>query len=119
MPDGLKVSQFVVLNHFARLGGEHGPLALAQAFQVTKGAMTNTLQRLHSRGLVAIRPDPRDGRAKLVSLTQTGREVRDQAVAATAPMLAKLCAELGQDAFAEALPFLARVRQFLDAERDR
>ena len=38
LPDGLKVSQFVVLNHLVRLGGEWSPARLANAFQVTKGA---------------------------------------------------------------------------------
>ena len=36
MPDGLKVSQFGVLNHLDRLGGEWSPARLANAFQVTK-----------------------------------------------------------------------------------
>ena len=49
LPDGLKISQFSVLNHLVRLGGEWSPARLARAFQVTKGAMTNTLQRLEKR----------------------------------------------------------------------
>ena len=50
LPDGLKVSQFSILNHFVRLGDDKNPVDLARAFQVTKGAMTNTLQRLEGRG---------------------------------------------------------------------
>ena len=68
LPDGLKMSHFVVLNHFARLGGARSPQDLARAIQVTKGAMTNTLKRLKTRGLVEIQPDPDDGRAKRVTL---------------------------------------------------
>ena len=47
-----------MLNHFARLGGVRSPAELAQAFQVSKGAMTNTLQRLEAGRLVKIIPDP-------------------------------------------------------------
>ena len=54
LPDGLKVSHFSVLNHLARLGDNKSPSSLASAFQVTKGAMTNTLGRLEARGLVKV-----------------------------------------------------------------
>ena len=42
LPKGLTTSQFSVLNNFVRLGGTRSPKQLANAFQVTKGAMTNT-----------------------------------------------------------------------------
>ncbi len=119
LPDGLKLSQFTVLNHFARRGGEESPAQLANAFQVTRGAMTNTLQRLEARGLIAIRPDPADGRAKLVSLTDQGRAVREASIAALGPALARLAAAFPPERFAAALPFLQEVRAFLDADRDR
>ena len=85
LPDGLKMSHFVVLNHFARLGGARSPQDLARAIQVTKGAMTNTLKRLESRGLVNVRPDPDDGRAKRVTLTDAGLHVRNEAIQAISP----------------------------------
>ncbi|MEQ1783915.1 MAG: helix-turn-helix domain-containing protein, partial [Hyphomonadaceae bacterium] len=66
LPDGMSLAQFGVLNHFVRLGGQWAPTRLARAFQVTKGAMTNTLQRLEAQGLVKVVPDPKDARAKLV-----------------------------------------------------
>lgn len=118
MPDGLRLPHFSVLNHFVRLGGERSPGELARAFQVTKGAMTNTLQRLEARGLIALRPDPRDGRAKLVAITPAGRQVREQAVAALAPQIAALAARFPEAEFARALPFLREVRAYLDRERN-
>ena len=69
LPDGLKVSHFAVLNHLVRLGDNCTPVQLSRAFQVTKGAITNTLQRLEARHLVSVVPDPEDGRAKRVRLT--------------------------------------------------
>jgi DNA-binding MarR family transcriptional regulator len=118
LPDGLKVSQFALLNHFVRLGDDKNPADLARAFQVTKGAMTNTLQRLEARGLVTVGPDPDDGRGKRVHITEAGRRVRDRSIAALGPALAVLEREFGEAAFADALPFLERLRASLDAARD-
>ena len=116
--EGLKISHFSVLNHFVRLGDDKNPADLARAFQVTRGAMTNTIQRLAARGLVEVGTDPLDGRAKRVRITPAGRRVRDQAIAAIGPVLAELEAAFGTAAFADALPFLQRLRAHLDRARD-
>ncbi len=118
MPGGLTLSQFVVLNHFARRGGAESPLRLARAMQVSKGTMTNTLGKLETKGLIAIESDPADGRAKLVSLTAAGLALRQAAIAALAPELENLLGEFGERRFARATPFLAQVRGYLDRARD-
>ncbi len=118
LPDGLTLPQFGVLNNFVRLGGERSPGGLARAFQVTKGAMTNTLQRLEAKGYVSLRPDPADGRAKIVALTEAGRGARERALAALAPALAELEREIPEAGFIEALFFLQRLRGTLDRARD-
>lgn len=118
LPDKLKMSHFGVLNHFARLGGEQGPAELARAFQVTKGAMTNTIQRLNDRGLVKVKPDPSDGRGKLVRITDKGLRVRAKAIEAIAPELRELEGQFGAQKFQKALPFLQELRIYLDRARD-
>ena len=115
---GMTMAQFTVLQHFARLGGERTPLALARAMQVTKGTMTNTLQRLEAGGLIKVRPDPSDGRGKLVSLTPEGRAVRDQAVARIQPELDRIQAVIGIQSIDDAMPFLQKMRAFLDEDRN-
>jgi DNA-binding MarR family transcriptional regulator len=117
LPDGLKVSQFAVLNHLVRLGGVWSPARLASAFQLTKGAMTNTLQRLERRGLVQIAPDPRDGRAKLVTITPAGQDMRARCVDCVRPVLDSLSSELSVKDLASALPVLEKVRKHLDRHR--
>ena len=107
------------MNHFARLSGERSPAELARVFQVTKGAMTNTVQRLQARGLVDIGPDPKDGRSKRVSITKKGLRVRNQAIQALAPVMEKLAAALPEEGFSAALPFLQRLKTYLNAARDR
>lgn len=118
LPDGLKLSHFGVLNHFARLGGEWNPARLARAFQVTKGAMTNTLQRLEARGLIEVVPDPNDGRGKLARITEKGLEVRNQAVKALMPAMRKLESDIDREIFRGALPFLQSLRAYLDQARE-
>jgi DNA-binding MarR family transcriptional regulator len=43
--------------------------------------MTNRLDRLEARGLIDRRPDPEDGRARRIRLTDRGRDHADAAVA--------------------------------------
>ena len=119
LPHGLKFSHFGVLNHFARLGGEQSPAELARAFQVTKGAMTNTVQRLQARGLVDVSPNPHDGRGKRVQITEKGLRIRSDAIQAVTPELRRLGDEFSSEEFAAALPLLQRLRVYLDAARDR
>ena len=57
LPRGMELSHFMVLNHFARLGGEKTPGQLARIFCVTKAAMTNTVRKLDAAGYVHVRPD--------------------------------------------------------------
>ena len=115
--DGLRLPHFAVLNHLVRLGDGRGPAQIARAFQLTKPAMTNTLQRLQARGLVRIEADADDGRAKRVFLTPEGRARRDAAVVAAAADLAPLAAGLGMVP-AALLPGLQALRAGLDRARD-
>jgi DNA-binding MarR family transcriptional regulator len=119
LPPELSVAGFGVLNHFVRLNVEgESPARLARAFQVTKGAMTYTLQALEELGYVAIEADPTDARAKIVRITKRGRRARDDGAARVNPGMKAMIGVIGADAFAEALPFLIKVRQVLDAARD-
>ena len=113
----LNLPQFVVLNHFSRLGGTRSLVQLASAMQVTKGAMTNTVSRLHAKGWVQVQPDPNDGRGKQVSLTDTGHAARQQALVQLAGGLAEMSADISADAIAAALPVLRQLRVWLDAHR--
>lgn len=118
LPDGLKMPQFSVLNHLVRLGDGFTPLQLATAFQVTKGAMTNTLNRLLNRGLIRIEPDPVDGRSKRVYLTPEGTAMREQCIQRIVPQFARLHEQFTEEEFQAVLPFLQKLRKFLDAARD-
>lgn len=117
LPEGMSRAQFGVLSHFVRLGGQWAPARLARAFQVTKGAMTNTLQRLEAQDYVKIIEDPKDARAKLVEITEAGKRAREQAVRATGANLGELVGVLPAAEVKAALPFLETVRKRLDESR--
>lgn len=118
LPDGLRLPHFTVLNHLSRMGDAKRPLDIARALQVSKAAITNTLSRLEGPGLIAIRPDPADGRGKRVYLTEAGRRLREDAIASLGPSLAALAEAVPPGELAAALPLLQKVRRYLDAARD-
>jgi DNA-binding MarR family transcriptional regulator len=114
LPKGMELSHFFVLNHFAGLGGEKTPAQLARIFHVTKGAMTNTLNKLEAAGYVHIRPDWDDARRKMVSISDAGSAAREQAVQAVAPVIDDVLAQMGADRIRRSLPFLRDLRVTLD-----
>ncbi|MEM8572496.1 MAG: MarR family transcriptional regulator [Pseudomonadota bacterium] len=116
MPKGMELSHFMVLNHFARLGGEKTPMQLARIFHVTKGAMSNTIRKLDAAGYVHVRPDWDDARKKWVRLSPAGRAARDHAVACIAPVLDELLAGVEQEELRAALPILRTIRQSFGGE---
>lgn len=113
LPKGMELSHFSVLNHLAHTGAERSPAQLAQVLHVTKGAMTNTLNRLEWTGYVHIRPDWDDARRKMVALSPAGRQARDQAVANMTPLIETLVTDLGTDRLRDALPILRDLRERL------
>ena len=80
---GMEPWEFDVLSALRRAGDpfELSPKTLLQQTLVSSGTMTNRVDRLTARGLVARRTDPKDGRGILVSLTDAGRTAVDSAIA--------------------------------------
>lgn len=117
LPEGLSMAQFSVLNNFVRLGGDRTPSGLAAAFQVTRGAMTNTLQRLEGHGYIEVVADPNDGRGKIVSITTAGRNARDAALINLAPIFADFIVVFSEPSLRELIDPLRKVRRFLDENR--
>ena len=115
LPKGMELNQFSVLNHLARLSEERTPAQLAQAFHLTRGAMTNTLAKLEWAGHVHVRPDWDDARRKFVSISPSGRAAREAAIAAVAPIIAEVVDDIGPERVRQALPVLRELREKLGA----
>lgn len=118
LPGDLTLAQFSVLNWFSRVDDAASPGRLTRAFQVTKGAMTNTLGRLEDAGLVEISPDPSSGRQKIVRRTRKGARLRESAIKNTFGNLEELGESLDAKRLIRILPVLRSLRRDLDGRRD-
>lgn len=114
LPRGMQISHFSVLNLLAHVNEERTPAQLAEAFHVTRGAMTNTLSRLEWAGHIHIRPDWDDARRKFVSISPAGRAARDAAIAAFMPLIADVVRDIGAGKVRGALPVLRELRRRLE-----
>lgn len=113
LPRGLTRAQFGVLGHLAG-DVEATPAALAESFRVTRGAMTNILQKLEARGLIAVEGDAADGRRKRVSITPEGMAQHATGILALRPLSEGLRERFPAADFEQALPLLAAIRAWLE-----
>ena len=79
---GLSRWEFDVLASLRRSGAPHLLTVgrLQATMMISSGTMTNRLDRLERRGLVARQPDPEDRRGVLVQLTSEGLRLVDEVV---------------------------------------
>ena len=115
LPKGMELSHFSVLNHLAFIADERTPAQLAQTFHVTRGAMTNTLNKLEWAGYVHIRPDWDDARRKMVAISPAGMRTREQALASITPLVNDVVGNLGLEKVRTVLPVLRELRLKLGA----
>jgi len=113
LPKGMEMSHFSLLNHLSS-SGERSPVQLARAFNLTKGAMTNTLQKLEISGFIHVRPDWEDARKKLVSISNAGEAAREQAARAVRPVFENVVQNIKGTDIKQALPVLRELRHILD-----
>ncbi|MCG3268467.1 MarR family transcriptional regulator [Loktanella sp. D2R18] len=110
LPKGMELSHFSVLNQLAHAGVERTPAQLAKTFHLTRGAMTNTLNKLERAGWVHVRPDWDDARRKLVAISPAGQSARDAALDVIAPLIAEVVTTVGEEKVRSALPVMREMR---------
>jgi DNA-binding MarR family transcriptional regulator len=95
--------------------GPATPSALARLEQITPQGMGATLAGLEARGLVERRPDPRDGRCTVMSLTPPGRQaLQNRRNARTEQLSLALATKFTPDELAQLLtaaPLIERLAQ--------
>jgi DNA-binding MarR family transcriptional regulator len=74
----LSMWEYVVLSHLAGAPVET-QLSLAQAIGYDKSRLIGLLDGLESAGLLTREPDPKDRRAKVISLTAAGKTCQERA----------------------------------------
>jgi len=118
LPKGLITAHFTVLNHLMRVADGRTLVEMARAFQLPKTSVTHTVSVLHKRGLVDVRPNPNDRRSKCVWLTDAGRALRNDTIAAMEPDFATLAAGFDSRKLVGILPVLSELRAFMDQQRN-
>jgi DNA-binding MarR family transcriptional regulator len=113
LPKGMEISHFSILNHLAWHEGERSPAQLAETFNVTRSAITNTLGKLEWAGYIHIRPDWDDARRKMVAISPAGRQARDEALSAISPIVDNVIEQLGEEGVRATLPILRELRKQL------
>src|ERR1700761_1868325 len=95
---GLRGADFAVLAALARLSEESvSQRRLTAELGLSAGTVSARVDRLTERGLTARRPDPRDGRGALVSLTAQGRELFESAAPEPLPNAHEIVAGLSDE----------------------
>jgi DNA-binding MarR family transcriptional regulator len=114
---GLSGSAAMLLNRLAHEGPAR-LTTLACLEGISQPAMTQMIQRLERQGLVDRSSDPDDGRAAVVALAATGREMMDQRRDSRRGRLAELLETLSSEdeftlalAAQVALPILRRLNE--------
>jgi DNA-binding MarR family transcriptional regulator len=112
----MELSHFSVLNHLARAGEAKSPAQLAKSFHVTRGAMTNTLNKLEWAGHIHIHPDWDDARRKQVTISPAGRKARDAALASITPIISDVVSSIGTEKVRAMLRVLRAMREKFDEQ---
>jgi DNA-binding MarR family transcriptional regulator len=110
LPKGLELSHFSILNHLVMVDAERSPVDLARTFNITKGAITNTLGKLEVAGYIHIRPDWDDARRKWIGISGAGRAVREEALRSMKPLFDEVANKLGEDRLRKTLPIIRDLR---------
>ena len=114
LPKGMELSHFSVLNQLSHTKIERTPAQIAKSFRVTRGAITNTLNKLELSGYIHVRPDWEDARRKMVSISPAGMVARNNALAAVTPIIEDLARDMGEERLKAIVPILRELRQKLE-----
>ena len=114
LPKGMELSHFSVLNQLSHTKIERTPAQIAKSFRVTRGAITNTLNKLELSGYIHVRPDWEDARRKRVSISPAGMVARNNALTAVTPIIEDLARDMGEGRLKAIVPILRELRQKLE-----
>lgn len=89
---------------------------LLRSLVLSRSALSRLLGKLEDRGLVSQAPDPDDQRGVLVTLTEAGVKLRDEAAATNAEIIMASFAEVTDAEADELFSVLSKIRPVLPAD---
>lgn len=110
LPKGMELSHFVILNHLSSHTQEVTPAQLAHRFNLTKGAVTNTIKKLERAGHIHVRPDWDDARRKWIKISDAGLMARETAIKEIDPIIQSVTQSLGEEKLRQALRLFREIR---------
>jgi DNA-binding MarR family transcriptional regulator len=113
LPPGVTYAHFELMLHIHRVGDGQTPAQLAREMMLSKGAVTNILQKMERLGLVIVLADVSDRRKKRVRLTKAGSDRYHQILKDMRWKMDALREGFTDNEFRQALPFLRSLRTFL------
>jgi DNA-binding MarR family transcriptional regulator len=96
---------------------EQSQTSLQQSIGLDHSTVSRSIRRMEDAGLLARRPDPRDKRAMVVSLTEAGRALRPQIAQVWKTLESHLEDALGQDRRLELAPVVENLERSIAAVR--
>lgn len=118
---GVSNSDIIALQHVDRAerrGRTVQVTDLAPVLGITNSATTALVQRLEERGHLIKRPDPNNGRARLVTLTDNTRTQLLEALEATLQRVDDVIASISDTERARTIKLLQRIDEALRADNE-
>ncbi|HBN09662.1 MAG TPA: MarR family transcriptional regulator [Cyanobacteria bacterium UBA8530] len=86
--------QSMVMAHVVM--GVHNPSEIARSLGISRQAVHTTINQMVELGMLELRDDNNDRRAKVVALTGRGQEMREDADRVMSDLKAELCNRIGK-----------------------
>ena len=93
------------------------PTELAEQIGISKQAMNDLLRQMEAKGYLELRPDPSDGRARLITLTPRGSELMELVRSADQAVSEEWAEVVGQKRFNAFRQTLIELVQAADKSR--
>lgn len=113
LPAGMTYAHFELLRYMLRAGDGQTPAELARVLLMTKGAITNVLQKMEKLGYVTVLADVSDRRKKRVKITRGGIDAANCVSRAMKSKTEALRDGFTDNEFKAVTPFLKALRTFL------
>ena len=115
-PLGLTYAQYLVMMVLWEKDGETSG-SIAEKLMLDFNTMTPLLQRMENQGLIKRTKSASDGRQRIVSLTQKGKDLQEQAKTVPDCLVKKISSQMGDVSCLSAM--IPQLDKFIEALRNK